>query len=146
MVKVLIAEDNVILADILEFFIESAGYEVCGVASTVQEAVALADLHHPDLGIFDCRLADGDDGKEIERRMKNSAGFGIIYATGNEIGDELKNANGVAYIQKPYSKKDVLDALKIVHGISARGELAPRMLPLNFHLLENRDRTLRLLA
>ena len=146
MIKVLIAEDSVILADILEFFLESDGYEVCGVASTVDEAVALADLHRPDIGIFDFRLADGGSGTDIPRRMKDSTGLGVLYATGNEMSDEMRDAEGIAYIQKPYTKKDVLDALKIVSSISARGEAAPRVLPINFHLLANPVVGKRLLA
>lgn len=143
--KVLIAEDNVMLADILEFFLEAGGYEVCGVARTVEEAVELADLHRPDLGVFDCRLADGGKGLDIPRLMKNCEGFGVLYATGNEMDDELSDADGVAYIQKPYTRKDVLDALKIVSEITA-GKCAPLAIPLNFHLLRIQDGAPRRLA
>ncbi len=110
---------------------------MCGVASTVDEAVALADLHRPDLGIFDYRLADGGNGADIMGRVQHSKGLGVLYATGNEMGEALRGAEGIAFIQKPYTKKDVLDALKIVSSISARGEAAPRVLPMNFRLLEN---------
>lgn len=137
MIKVLIAEDSVILADILELFLESDGYEVCGVASTVEEAVALADLHRPDLGIFDFRLADGGSGADIMAGMQDSTSLGVLYATGNDMSDELRGADGIAYIRKPYTKKDVLDALKIVGRISMRSEPAPSVLPINFHLLAN---------
>ena len=67
MKKVLIAEDNVLIADMLEDFLVSGGYEVCGIARTVDEAVALADLHKPDLAVLDFRLADGGYGRKLAR-------------------------------------------------------------------------------
>jgi ActR/RegA family two-component response regulator len=52
MLKVLIAEDDLTM-------IADRGYKVYGVARTVPEAVALAQLHKPDLAVLDLRLADG---------------------------------------------------------------------------------------
>ena len=40
--KVLIAEDDLMIADMLEMSLVDSGYEVCGIARTVAEAVALA--------------------------------------------------------------------------------------------------------
>lgn len=142
MTKVLIAEDNVMLADILEFFLEAGGYEVCGVARTVEEAVELADLHKPDLGVFDCRLAEGGSGMDIQGRMKDRESFGVLYATGDELSPELKEADGVAYLRKPYSRKDILEGLKIVSDITA-GRSPTQAIPVNFHLLENEKRVAR---
>ena len=50
--------DNVLIADILEDCLVSGGYDVCGVARTVDEAIALADLHKPDWDTFPLYLDD----------------------------------------------------------------------------------------
>jgi response regulator of citrate/malate metabolism len=57
--KVLIAEDDLMIADIAEEILIEHGYEVCGIARTVAEAVTLAQQHKPDLAVLDLRLADG---------------------------------------------------------------------------------------
>jgi len=52
MLKVLIAEDELLIADLLEEALVANGYEVCGIARTVDEAVALEALNileHADL-------------------------------------------------------------------------------------------------
>ena len=60
MAKVIIAEDDLLIADLLEDVLVRAGYEVCGMASTVGETIALCNQLHPDLAVIDMRLADGD--------------------------------------------------------------------------------------
>jgi DNA-binding response OmpR family regulator len=60
--KVLIAEDDLMIADLAEEILIEHGYDVCGIARTVTEAVALAQQHKPDLAVLDLRLADGGAG------------------------------------------------------------------------------------
>ena len=63
--KVLIVDDDFMVADCLEEILIDAGYEVCGVAGTVEDAVALGNQHRPDLAVIDLRLADGRHGTEV---------------------------------------------------------------------------------
>jgi response regulator of citrate/malate metabolism len=65
MIKVLIAEDDLMIADMAEEMLVERGYEVCGIARTVAEAVALGRLHKPHLAVIDLRLADGGLGTEV---------------------------------------------------------------------------------
>ena len=108
MTKVLIAEDNVLIADMLEYFLISEGFDVCGVARDVSEAVALADLHKPDLGVFDFRLAAGECGAHIRPRMKDPGSIGILYVSGDPLNTRLTSADGEAY--KP------LASLRLISG------------------------------
>jgi two-component system, response regulator PdtaR len=59
LLKILIAEDELMIADMLEEALTASRYEVCGIARTVDEAVALSELHGPDLAVVDVRLAKG---------------------------------------------------------------------------------------
>jgi DNA-binding response OmpR family regulator len=135
MLSVLIAEDNVILADMLEDFLVAGGYAVCGIAGTVAEAVRLADLHRPDLAVFDYRLADGEHGSQIGPLLKSKANVGILYASGDPLHDELTRADGEAYIQKPYGMKNLLQALYIVHEVKLNRAVPEAVFPEGFHLL-----------
>lgn len=69
MLKVLIAEDDLMIADMVEMLLVDAGYEVCGIARTVAEAVELTQHQKPDLAVIDVRLADGDLGTEIAAQL-----------------------------------------------------------------------------
>ena len=84
MLRVLIAEDQPIIADLLEVALTASGYEVCGIARTVDEAVALGELHKPDLAVFDVQLARGGRSPEIARRLNSVGKFGVLYTTGGD--------------------------------------------------------------
>src|ERR1700676_5174594 len=135
MLRVLIAEDELMIADLLEeTFIES-GYEVCGIARTVEEAVAIGGLHKPDLAVLDVRLARGGHGPDIARRLKSKGKFGVLYATGTDARNStLTLADGEALIEKPYRNEDLLRALAIVREIVTDGTATPPF-PSGFRLL-----------
>src|ERR1700687_3250505 len=69
MLKVLIAEDDFMIADMAEEVLVEHGYEVCGIARTVAEGVALGQRHKPDLALIDLQLADGGLGTEIVAQL-----------------------------------------------------------------------------
>src|ERR1700693_5189263 len=115
MLRVLIAEDQPIIADLLEAALTESGYEVCGIARTVDEAVALGELHKPDLAVLDVQLAKGGRSPEIARRLNSRGKFGVLYTTGEDSRiSKLTLADGEAVIVKPYSAKDLVRALEIV--------------------------------
>ena len=138
MLKILIVEDNLILADILETFLEIGGYEVCGIASTVKEAVSLTNLHKPDIAIFDYRMGGGEYSSQIRPLLRDKTSMGILYASGDPLRGKLTTADGDAYIQKPYGMKDLIQAIRIVHTIKTNGDVSSLPFPRNFSLLRNR--------
>jgi CheY-like chemotaxis protein len=132
--KVLIAEDDLIIADLAEEILVEAGYEVCGIARTVAEAVALAQTHKPDLAVLDLRLADGGLGTEIAAQLLPLGRLGVLYATGNISQVVLTTADGEACLSKPYSSADLLRGLEIVAEIITTGNaLSP--FPQGFQVL-----------
>ena len=131
--RVLIAEDDLMIADLAEEILIDAGYEVCGIARTVAEAVALAHKHKPDLAVLDFRLADGGLGTEIAAQLLPLGRLGVLYATGNMSQVVLTTADGDACLSKPYSSTDLVRALKIVSEIASGNALPP--LPKGFQIL-----------
>jgi DNA-binding response OmpR family regulator len=132
--KVLIVEDDLMIADLAEEILTDEGYEVCGIARTVAEAVALAQLHKPDLAVLDLRLADGGLGTEIAAQLLPLGRLGVLYATGNISQVVLTTADGDACLSKPYSSADLLRGLEIVAQIVATGEALPPF-PQGFQIL-----------
>jgi DNA-binding response OmpR family regulator len=120
---------------LLEEALEAGGYDVCGIARTVDEAVALGELHNPDLAILDVRLAKGGRGPEIARRLCSKGKIGVLYATGDDARNSaLTLVDGEAAITKPYRVEDVLRALALVREIVTTGSATPPY-PSGFRLL-----------
>jgi DNA-binding response OmpR family regulator len=143
MLRVLIAEDVLMIADLLEDVLTASGYEVCGIARTVDEGVALGELHKPDLAVLDVRLARGGRGSEIARRLNSRGKFGVLYATGDDARiSTLTLADGEASIAKPYCAEDVVRALEIVREIATGGTATPPFPP-GFRLLSVSDGAVR---
>jgi DNA-binding response OmpR family regulator len=123
--KVIITEDDLMIAELLKDVVADAQYDVCGIARTVTEAVALVERHDPDLAIVDMRLADGDLGTDIVARLGDRERPGVLYTTG--IADEgaLTSANGEGCLRKPFRPDDLIRALEIVEQIVDTGTSSP---------------------
>jgi CheY-like chemotaxis protein len=134
MLKVVIAEDDLMIADMAEEMLVGFGYQVCGIARTVAEAVALCRLCEPDLAMIDLRLADGDLGTEIAAQLGGLAKLGVLYASGNVSHVMMSAANGHACLAKPYRAADLLRGLEIVADIVATGTASPPF-PRGFRVL-----------
>jgi two-component sensor histidine kinase/CheY-like chemotaxis protein len=117
MPKVMIAEDDLFMADMLEDILVADGYEVCGIARTADMAVEIAEFHKPDLAILDIRLAEGSLGTDIPRRLGATPRMGILYASGHAGQLTLTRQDGDALISKPYRPEDIIRALKIVEQL-----------------------------
>jgi DNA-binding response OmpR family regulator len=100
--KVMIAEDDILLADMLEEALTKGGYEVCGVADTVEKAVELGERYKPDLALLDIRLAKGGSGTDIPARLNRPASMGVLFASGHAGQTSLTKTDGDALITKPY--------------------------------------------
>jgi two-component sensor histidine kinase/DNA-binding response OmpR family regulator/putative methionine-R-sulfoxide reductase with GAF domain len=134
MLKVMIAEDDLMMADMLEDVLVDGGYEVCGIARTVEQGVELGERHQPDLAVLDLRLAGGGLGTEIASRLDRRGQLGVLYATGNVDHAGLTKADGEACLGKPYRPEDVVRALKIVEQIVTTGD-ASQPFPRGFSVL-----------
>jgi DNA-binding response OmpR family regulator len=132
MLKVLIVEDDLMLADFLEELLVEHGYKVSGIARTVGDAVARIRHSTPDLVILDLRLADGGLGTEVAAQLAAIGRPGILYVTGNM--SQVVLTHGDACLAKPYRSVDLLRGLQIVAEIVATGKAQPPF-PQGFQLL-----------
>jgi DNA-binding response OmpR family regulator len=130
MTKVMIVDDDLMIADCLEELLIDAGYDVCGVAGTYDEAIALGEEHRPDIGVIDLRLADGHCGTEIAATLRTRRRFGVLYSTGNPDHDLLRDAEGEGCIAKPYSAASLLAALRTVMERMSANPSNPKKYPL----------------
>ncbi|MGY6708924.1 MAG: response regulator [Rhizobiaceae bacterium] len=113
--KVLIIEDEALIAMELEGLVEDAGHEVAGWASTFEEAKALIEEKKPDLAFVDLQLADGKTGMDVARFVRDNHQSVVVFMTANPrwLPDDLMGAVGV--MAKPYTMSGVLGALRYLY-------------------------------
>jgi len=129
MLKVLLVEDDVMISDMNEEILIAAGYNVCGIARTVTEAIVLGRLHSPDLAVLDLRLADGGLGTEVAAELHSQGKVGILFATGTTSIVHLTAADGEACLSKPYRASDLVMSLRVVDDILAFGRTGLKIPP-----------------
>jgi DNA-binding response OmpR family regulator len=134
MLKVLIVEDDFMIADCLEEILVDAGYSVCGIASGVDEAIRMGEEHRPDLAVIDLRLADGRYGTEVAAALNVRGGLGVLYVTGDAHHPMLIDADGDACMSKPYSANSIVAALRIVSERMSKFAVLSKF-PADFRLL-----------
>jgi DNA-binding response OmpR family regulator len=137
MSNVLIVEDDLTIADMLQSSLERNGYTVIDVVHTVRAAIDSVDLHVPDFAVIDILLANGEMGTDVAAHMRGqNPGIGIIFSTGNDEWP-LDKSLGDAVLIKPYRMADVACGLRIIAEIAAFGH-SDIALPRNFRLLTDR--------
>ena len=135
--KVLIVEDDAMIAEMTVDILSDNGYDVCGVAATVEEALELARSTAPDLALIDMRLANNERGTDVARRLRALGSIGVLFTTGNAARVAWEDAEGEGLLVKPYTYDDLLRGLEIVVEILARGE-ASAPFPLGFRHIAQR--------
>ncbi|MCW5746314.1 MAG: response regulator [Alphaproteobacteria bacterium] len=81
-VRVLVIEDEAIIALDVAKVVRNAGHQVVGIAATEKAAVELAGTHAPDLVLADIQLQGKDNGIAAVREILKSATVPIIFVTG----------------------------------------------------------------
>jgi len=108
--KVLIVEDELMVADIVEEVLVSDGFEVCGIARGIQEALAIAQRHNPDLAIVDVQLIDGV-GTDLAPILIQQHQTRVIYTTAN--AEAVLDAMGHACLRKPFRLSLIKQAIDV---------------------------------
>lgn len=80
--KVLIIEDETVIAMDIAVTVRSAGHTVVGVGATFREAVNLAEEHRPDLVLADIHLKGGDSGIDAVEKILHGMTVPVIFITG----------------------------------------------------------------
>src|SRR3954467_355572 len=80
--RILIVEDEAIIAMMLADCLQDGGHEIIGPATTNAEAVALCEETLPDLTLLDVNLRDGSNGVTLARVLFDRWGLPVIFASG----------------------------------------------------------------
>ena len=108
-VKVLIVEDEFLVALQLEDILTGAGHSVLGIACDRASAGAVTEA--PQVALVDVNLRDGPSGPEIARQLSRLYGTAIIYVTANPDQIDQPAPTAIGVVQKQFSHSGILAAL-----------------------------------
>lgn len=116
---ILIVEDEAIVALDLKLQLHEHGYDVMGIASSGEQALALARDRRPDLVLMDVRLQGEMDGIATARALAgdgDEGGVPVIFLTAHSDPETVQRAAGVApygYLTKPYQSKELRAGIEV---------------------------------
>lgn len=128
MIKILIVEDELIIAEDMANMLEKMGYEVTGNAMDADEAIECLDKQKPDLILLDINLGGKKDGimlaGEINEKYQVPFIFTTSYTDETTI-ERAKNVKPVNYLVKPFKPEQLYTAIEIAMFNLAKKETTP---------------------
>jgi DNA-binding NarL/FixJ family response regulator len=109
--RILIVEDELLIALDAEMALEDAGHKVVGTAVTEDEAVEMAWTMRPDVMVVDLRLANGSSGYRAVERVQAELDVAVIFASGNldpKTRKMLVGLRPIAMLSKPYGSAELV--------------------------------------
>lgn len=129
-VKILVVEDEMIIAAKISMHLKHLGYEVAGMVPRGEEALLCVEKNRPDIVLLDIRLRGKLDGIETAIRIRQLADIPVIFLTANSdeaTFNKAKIAKPYAFISKPYKKLDLQRAIELtIHRISETTNETPQ--------------------
>lgn len=113
--KVMIVEDESLIAIDLKFMLEDNGYEVVAQANNGESAIELAFAHEPQLILMDIKMPKLD-GLKASKIIEQQLGIPVLFISAyseKELLLYMKQDNILGYVMKPFSEKNVLPALEV---------------------------------
>lgn len=109
--RILIIEDEALVAMELRFVLEDLGHEVLGVAATAKAARDLVRENDVDLALVDIHLSDGPTGINLGRELGQDMGVSVLFMTANPgmVRDGVAGTIGV--LSKPTDEHAVQRAV-----------------------------------
>jgi PAS domain S-box-containing protein/putative nucleotidyltransferase with HDIG domain len=117
-IRLVIVEDESLVARDIENMAVSQGYEVCGIASTGEQCLELVARHQPDIILMDVIIKGSMDGITVAEKIRASYRIPIIYVTA--FADELtlrraKITEAFGYILKPFDERELKIAIEMAY-------------------------------
>ena len=116
MARILIVDDDWIIAQVLVEQLKDLNYEVVGVATTGEEGIKMAIEQAPDLILMDIRLPGDMDGITAAEKIQAEADIAVVFVTGfggEELIQRAKHLEPFAYLMKPHNPTEIRASIEI---------------------------------
>jgi two-component system, response regulator PdtaR len=117
--RVLVVEDQVLIALSLIADLCALGCSVVGRAASGERAIEAARQTMPDIVVMDVHLAGVIDGVEAAARIQQETGTRIVFVTGHADGPDRKRMEALrplAILGKPYDPEELARAVELTLG------------------------------
>lgn len=113
--RILLVEDEVLIAMEQRWYLENEGHEVCGPCATAAQALALALEQPPQLALVDLHLSQNSSGIDAARGL-SAMGVPCLFVT--SYGEEVREnrAFGLGCLAKPFSEASLIGAVRAVQA------------------------------
>lgn len=123
-VKILVVEDEIVIADNICTILEKLGYEVLEPVINYSEAIEQLESEKPDLALLDIQLAGSKDGIDLAWKIKEDYNIPFIFLTSNADPRTVGRAKELAppaYLVKPFNRDDLYTSIEMaLHNFSAK--------------------------
>jgi CheY-like chemotaxis protein len=112
--RVLVVDDQALIAHDLAAMIHETGSTVVGIATDAVDALLLTAEHRPDVAIVDINLNNGDDGIALAREIREMADASIIFCTGSNeavVRRRMRDFGRAQLLLKPVDLESLTRAL-----------------------------------
>jgi DNA-binding LytR/AlgR family response regulator len=116
MVKIMLVEDEMIIAEDMRWMLEEMGYEVIGNAIDYARAIEILDQKEPDLILLDINLGGQKDGIDLAKTINEKYGVPFIFTTSHTDPGTLERAKEVRpvnYLVKPFKREQLFTAIEV---------------------------------
>jgi DNA-binding NarL/FixJ family response regulator len=118
--RVLIVEDELLLAESLEDMLTDDGHEVCGKARSADAAIYLARTQNPDVVLMDVKLASSRDGIDAAEAIRQEQACRVVFLTAYadaSTRDRIRRAVPDAVVlSKPATRSEIMGAVRAGAG------------------------------
>ena len=114
--KILIVEDEHIVAMGIKRMLKSLGYTLAGVASSGEDAISKTESTFPDLVLMDIMLKGDMNGIEAAKEIKALFDVPVVYLTAcseSKIVECAWKTGPLGYIVKPFDEKDLQKSIDV---------------------------------
>ncbi|WP_298503338.1 response regulator [uncultured Maribacter sp.] len=115
-IKILIVEDNVIIADDMQSMLEEIGYEIVDNVIVYEQAVEVLKTQQVDLVLIDIILASDKTGIDLGKHIRDNYDIPFIFVTSNSDRATVENAKTVkpnGDLVKPFEQQDLYTSIEI---------------------------------
>jgi DNA-binding NtrC family response regulator len=122
MIKILIIEDEILIAEALMMDLREKGLNVCEYATEAEKAISKIKENSPDMILMDIHLSDEIDGIEIARiALEQNPKVKIIFITGYNVrsfADRLENVKFFRLMEKPVMINQIVEIVRKIEDNS----------------------------
>ena len=133
-IKILLVEDDWIIAKEISYLLQDLGFEVAGSFDNGEEALTKIKEIKPDIVLLDIHLAGIITGIDVGRQLKHEHNIPFIFLTAladTETIEKAKLVEPYAYLVKPVNPESLYSTIEItLHNASRKKADAPRLPPL----------------